>query len=95
MEKNSKKEQEISEFLNIYPPLSLYHNLAESKKFLTYFNRVSTRLKTIRKSTRKNTSKINSTKYSNNETNIFLIDKAIEQQENNMHHSHDIKEALK
>ena len=95
MEKNSKKEQEISEFLNIYPPLSLFHNSAETKKFLAYFNRVSTRLKTIRKSTRKNTSKNNSTKHSNNETNIFLIDKAIEQQENNMHHSQDIKEALK
>ena len=95
MENSSKKEQEISEFLNIYPPLSLFHNSAETKKFLAYFNRVSTRLKTIRKSTRKNTSKNNSTKYSNNETNIFLIDKAIEQQENNMHHSQDIKEALK
>ena len=83
---------ELSEFLNIYPPLSNKSASSETKKFLVYFNRISVKRKSIRQSLqRKNTFTKNNTV----ENNTFLIDKAIEQQNNGFPRSQDIKEALK
>ena len=91
---------EIDKFLNIYPSLSNNSNLTESKKYLVYFNRSLTK----RKSTRRRNSlktiglsnNISSTNLKvNKDSNIFLIDKAIEQQNNNIPRSQDIKDSLK
>ena len=91
---------EIDKFLNIYPSLSNNSNLTESKKYLIYFNRSFTK----RKSTRRRNSlktiglsnNISSTNLKvNKDSNIFLIDKAIEQQNNNIPRSQDIKDSLK
>ena len=83
---------ELSEFLNIYPPLVNKANSSETKKYLVYFNRISSKRKSIRQSLqRKNTLSKNNTV----ENNTFLIDKAIDQQNNGFPRSQDIKEALK
>ena len=100
MKNDLKKEQDISEFLNIYPILSPQLNSNETNKFLVYFNRLTTKNRSIRKTTQrknkvKNTLSSKNTNSNKNELNIYLIDKAIEQQENHIHRSPDIKEALK
>ena len=77
---------ELSEFLNIYPPLVNKANSSETKKYLVYFNRISSKRKSIRQSLqRKNTLSKNNTV----ENNTFLIDKAIDQQNNGFPRSQD------
>ena len=97
MEINSQKNEtpEILEFLNIYPPLSPNNVFAETQKYLIYFYQIQAKSKSMRKSiVRKSIlSKNNLFLKANN--NVFLIDKAIEQQKNNLPRSQDIKEALK
>ena len=99
MEKSQNPD--ISEFLNIYPPISTITTSNDTKKFLVYFNRLSLKRKTARKSTqKKNTLSKNKTNENNNpiqkvETNNSLIDKAIEQQNNDLPRTQDIKESLK
>ena len=57
----------ISEFLNIYPPISTITTSNDTKKFLVYFNRLSLKRKTARKSTqKKNTLSKNKTNENNN-----------------------------
>ena len=90
----------ISEFLQIYPPISSKTPLSETKKYLVYFSRMSLKRKSTRRSTyRKSTlSKQNSSNNTNPDFefgNSFLIDKAIEQQNNGFPRSQEIKDSLK
>ena len=102
MENNSESNilPDIKEFLNIYPPIILNNNIInDTKKYLVFFNRLLVKRKSFKRNTsKKNTLKRNSFKNVSNtikENNFCLIDKAIEQQKNNIPRSNDIKESLK
>ena len=97
MEKNIQNDNipKISDFLDIYPPICQNdkENNNDTKKYLVYFNKLILKRISIKRNTfnRKQSSKKNI----NLENSSFLIDKAIEQQNNNMARTHDIKESIK
>ena len=92
METTSKKEEDINENIQVYPPIKTILDYSENQKYLSLFSK-----KSGHKSSDSNNSeqiKDNIQNLGNIEDELFLINKGIEQTKKNIKRSGDIKSAL-